>query len=116
MSDIDHTALAAEVAATLDAINAGISTIGTLRTATPTVIGPLVTTVDNGQDVIEAQIDALDADIVTDSFAGIVTGVAAPELWTVLIEQTASVVQLANLLDLHAYVGRARTNLSIAPP
>jgi hypothetical protein len=94
---------------------ATISTIGTLRTASPLILSTLVTVVDDSLTAINAAIGKLDTEIRTDSVAGMVAGTPAPDLWPVLVRQAYDSRQMAVLLNTRAYAARANVNVENAP-
>lgn len=113
---VDSAKVAAMVQASLSAVQAAIAAVpgGDISAATPFQLKPVADAVNAEVAVLQSAIAQYDADIITTSTAGMVTGQPAPTLWPVLLNQVADSVLIAQLLDALGYMQRLAVNLSQA--
>ena len=109
---VDQAAISAQLATSLAAVNAALAAVPDLETATPFELAPIAAAVASEIVVLQNAIDLFDADIITDSVAGIVPGVPAPTLWAPFLSQVSDSQQIAVLLNALGYLQRLATNLA----
>lgn len=109
---VNQSAIATQLQASLATINAALATIGSLATATPFALAPVAAAVTSEIATLEAAIDELDADMVTDSVAGVVSGQPSPVIWPVLLNQGSDSAQISTLMNALGYLQRLASNLS----
>ena len=112
---IDQSALAASLTAQIVAVNAAISTVGTLQGASLTVLSTVIAAVESALPVFDAGIAALDADIDEVNAGGVTTGIPGPAIVAALNTQASEVSQLATLLTARSYLARAGVNIEESP-
>jgi hypothetical protein len=109
---VNQAAISASLATSLAAVNAALSAVPDLSTATPFVLAPIAAAVAAEIATLQSAIDAFDADIITTSVAGVTAGQPAPTQWAVLLNQVSDSQQIAALLNALGYLQRLATNLS----
>jgi hypothetical protein len=109
---VDQTAISAQLATSLAAVNAAVAAVPDLETASPFVLAPIAAAVASEIAVLQSAIDLFDADIITDSVAGIVPGVPAPTLWVPFLNQVSNSAQISTLLNALGYLQRLAANLA----
>ena len=112
---VNQAALAASLTAQIVAVNAAISTVGTLQDASLTVLSTVTATVESALPVFDAGVAALDADIDEVNAGGVTTGLPAPALAAALNTQASEMAQLATLLTARSYLARAGVNIEESP-
>jgi hypothetical protein len=111
---VNQPAISAQLSTSLAAVNAALANVPDLSTATPFALAPVAAAVKAEIAVLQGAIAQFDADIITDSVAGIVSGVPAPTLWPVLLNQASDSAQIAVLLNALGYLQRLAKNLAEA--
>lgn len=111
---VNQTAISAQLATSLAAVNAALAAVPDISTATPFELQPVAAAVTAETATLQAAIALFDADIITTSVAGVVAGQPAPTLWPVLLNQVSDSQQLATLLNALGYLQRLATNLAQA--
>lgn len=111
---IDQAAIAAQLDASLAAVNTALATVGDIATATPFALAPVAAAVAAEITTLQNAVALFDGDIVTTSFAGMIAGNPAPTLWPVLLNQVSDSQQLGTLLNALGYLQRLATNLAQA--
>jgi hypothetical protein len=109
---VNQAAISAQLATSLATVNAALAAVPDLETASPFVLAPIAAAVASEIAVLQNAIDLFDADIITDSVAGIVPGVPAPTLWAPFLNQVSDSAQIAVLLNALGYLQRLATNLA----
>src|SRR5579872_4395253 len=112
---VDQVAIATRITAGITAINAAISTVGTLQGAGVNVLATVSATVQSALPAFDAGISALDADIDETDAGGVAAGLPAPDLIAALLTQASEMQQLATLVAARNYVARAGVNIEEAP-
>jgi hypothetical protein len=110
-----QSSFAAQMTAQIAAVNAVISTIGTLENNPPVILRTLYTAVQNARVPFDAAIAAFDADIDITSVGSVVPGVPAPQLAAALLNQTSDVMQEWQVIIAEAYLVRVAANAFNAP-
>jgi hypothetical protein len=111
---VNQAAISTQLATSLAAVQAALSAVPDIETATPFALQPVVTAVAAEISVLQSAIAQFDADIIVTSVAGVVAGQPAPTLWAVLLNQVSDSQQLATLLNALGYLQRLATNLAQA--
>ena len=111
---VDQAAIAAQLTAGIAAVNAAVSTVGTLQGAGITLLASVAAAVDSALPALEAGIAALDADIDPVNAGGVAAGLSAPDLAALLTTQTSEMQQLATLVTAKAYLARVGANVGEA--
>lgn len=111
---VNSAAISAQLQSMLAAVQASIASVGTLSTATPIVLAPVVSAVNAGIATLQSAIATYDADIITTSIAGMIAGKPAPTLWPFLLAQSDDSNQIAVLLNALGYLQRISKNLAEA--
>lgn len=111
---VNQSAISAQLATSLAAVQAAIAAVPDIETATPFALQPVVAAVSAEIAVLQSAVAQFDADIIVTSFAGIVAGQPAPTLWRVLLNQVSDSQQISTLLNALGYLQRLATNLAQA--
>lgn len=112
---VDQAEIAAQLSAGVAAVNAAISTVGTMEGAGIKVLATVSAAVENALASFDSGIAALEADIDQDEVGGVAAGLAAPELAAALTAQASEMQQLATLVTARAYLARVGVNVEEAP-
>jgi hypothetical protein len=111
---VNQAAISAQLQAAQIAVQTAIANAGTISTATPFALAPVAAAVAAEIATLQNAIAQYDADIITGSVAGMVSGPPAPTLWPVLLAQIADSTQIAVLLNALGYLQRLSSNLAQA--
>lgn len=112
---VDAKSIAAALQASLATVQAAAAGVGDLASATPFQLAPVAAAVNTEISSLQTAIAEFDADIITDSIAGVVpAALPAPNVWPVLLNQAADSVLIAQLLTALGYLQRLALNLSQA--
>jgi hypothetical protein len=109
---VDQASINAQLQASLATVQAAIAAVGDISTASPFALTPVVAAIDAEIATLQDAIDEFDADIITTSVAGVVTGSPAPTIWPVLLSQASDSEQIANLLNALGYLQRLSKNIA----
>lgn len=112
---VDQASIASQITAGIVAVNAAISTVGTLQGAGITVLATVSAAVESALPAFEAGIATLDDDIDEVDVGGVAAGLAAPDLAAALTAQASEMQQLATLVTAKAYLARVGVNIEQAP-
>lgn len=112
---VNQASVGAQMTAQIAAVNAVISTIGTLENSPPVILQTLYAAVQNARAPFDAAIAALDADIDITSVGSVVTGLPPPQLAAALLNQTSDVMQEWQVIIAEAYLTRVGVNAFNAP-
>jgi hypothetical protein len=112
---VDQASIAAQATAGIVAVNAAISTVGTLQGAGITLLSTVTAAVESALPAFQFGIDALDADIDEANAGGVAAGLAPPEMAAALMVQASEMQQLATLVTAKAFLARAGINIEQAP-
>lgn len=112
---VDQTATAAQLTAAIAAVNASISTVGTLQNDSPVVLATVYAAVQSALVPFDNAIAAYDADIDTTTVAGVVAGIPVPQMISTLLVQAGDVAQQAILVVARSFVSRVGINVANAP-
>lgn len=112
---VDQVSIAADLTAKIVAVNAEISTVGTLAVDSPIILSTVFTTVQSALVPFNNAIVAFDADIDITSVGGVITGPAGPVLAADLLNQASDVSQQGILVVARAFLSRVGTNIANAP-
>lgn len=112
---VAQASFASQMTAQIAAVNAVISTIGTLENNPPSILATLYTAVQNARAPFDAAIAAFDADIDMTSVGGVVPGLPAPQLAAALLNQASDVMQEWLVIIAEAYLVRVGANAANAP-
>jgi len=112
---VDFNDYVAQITTQMALVNGSISVVGDLQDATPVVLATIYAAVLNALAPFEAAIAATDADIITTSVGGVVSGQPSPFLSATLLEQTLDVEQQARLIIAASYVTRVGANVFSSP-
>lgn len=104
----------AGLTAAISAVNAAISAVGTLETASPVILGTVYNAVQNARQPFDAAVASLDSGI-NSVIGGVVAGVPAPISAAALIAQQQTVEQEAIILVAEAYLVRTGVNVLNSP-
>lgn len=111
----DQEFIAGELTAAITAVNAAISTVGTLQGAGIRVLASVSAAVDDGLAAFVSGINALDNDINLVDAGGVAAGMTATAMAAALTTQTSEMQQLATLVVAKAYFARVGINVRQAP-
>jgi hypothetical protein len=111
---VNQSTISAQLATSLAAVQAAISAVPDLSTATPFALAPVAAAVAAEIATLQNAVAQFDADIVTTSVAGVTAGQPAPTQWAVLLNQVSDSQQIAALLNALGYLQRLATNLAQA--
>lgn len=111
---VNQVALAATLVNAVNALQDAIAGAGTLAGATLQQLAPVSAAASVAVPVFAAAVAALDADITTQSLAGVVVGTPVPVIVTTLWAQMSEVNQLAVVLNSQAYLNRLAANIKNA--
>jgi hypothetical protein len=109
---VNQSAISAQLATSLAAVNAALAAVPDIETATPFALQPVAAAVQAEIATLQSAIALFDADIIVTSVAGVLPGVPAPTIWPVLLQQISDSAQIAVLLNALGYLQRLATNLS----
>jgi hypothetical protein len=109
---VNQSVISAQLATSLAAVQAAISAVPDLSTATPFALAPVAAAVAAEITTLQSAIDAFDADIITTSVAGVTAGQPAPTQWAVLLNQVSNSAQISTLLNALGYLQRLAANLN----
>lgn len=112
---VAQTTFGAQMTAQITAVNAVISTIGTLENNSPVILATLYTAVQNARVPFDAAIAAFDADIDITSVGSVVPGLPAPQLAAALLNQASDLMQEWQVIVAEAYLVRVGANAFNAP-
>lgn len=112
---VAQTTFGAQMTAQITAVNAVISTIGTLENNSPVILATLYTAVQNARVPFDNAIAAFDADIDTTSVGSVVPGLPAPQLAAALLNQASDLMQEWQVIVAEAYLVRVGANAFNAP-
>lgn len=111
---VNQGAISALLQAALAAVQAAIANAGDISAATPFALAPVATAVAAEIATLQSAIALIDADMITSSVAGVVTGSPAPTIWPVLLNQASDSAQISTLLNALGYLQRLSANLEQA--
>jgi hypothetical protein len=112
---VAQASFATQMTAQIAAVNAVISTIGTLENNPPVILATIYTAVQSARVPFDNAIAAFDADIDGTSVGGVVAGLPAPQLATTLLNQASDVMQEWQVIIAEAYLVRVGANAFNAP-
>ena len=112
---VTQSAFGVQMTASIAAVNAVISTIGTLENSPPVIMATLYTDVQNARVPFDTAIAAFDADIDITSVGSVVPGLPAPQLAAALLNQMSDVMQEWQVIVAEAYLVRVGVNAFNAP-
>jgi hypothetical protein len=112
---VAQASFAAQMTAQIAAVNAVISTIGTLENNPPVILATIYTAVQNARVPFDNAIAAFDGDIDQTSVGGVVPGLPAPQLAATLLNQASDVMQEWQVIIAEAYLVRVGANAFNAP-
>src|SRR5260370_31828746 len=90
---VNQSSFASQMTAQIAAVNAAISTIGTLENNPPVILNTIYTAVQSARVPFDNAIAAFDADIDQTSVGGVVAGLPAPQLAVTLLNQASDVIE-----------------------
>jgi hypothetical protein len=111
---VDQSAVSAQLATSLAAVNAALAAVPDISIATPFALAPVAAAVAAEITTLQNAIAQFDADIIVTSVAGIVPGVPAPTLWPILLNQISDSAQISTLCNALGYLQRLSANLAQA--
>jgi hypothetical protein len=112
---VAQAAFASQMTAQIAAVNAAISTIGTLENNPPVILATIYTAVQSARVPFDNAIAAFDADIDITTVGGVVPGLPAPQLAAILLNQASDVMQEWQVIVAEAYLVRVGANAFNAP-
>lgn len=112
---VNQVSLASQMTASIGAVNAVISTIGTLENNPPVILATIYTAVQNARVPFDAAIAAFEADIDMTSVGSVVPAIPAPQLATALLNQASDLMQEWQVIIAEAYLVRVGANAFNAP-
>jgi hypothetical protein len=111
---VNQLPLASAMAAAIAKVQAAVTAAGNLDAASLTELAPVKVALTSALPTVAAAVSALDADIPTATFAGMVAGNPVPALVLSLQTYTNEVQQLGLALYVQAYLSRLNANINAA--
>jgi hypothetical protein len=107
---VNQTSFATQMTAAISAVNAVISTVGSLENDSPIIVQTIFSSVQSNRVPFDKAIAAFDADIDITSVGSVVVGKPAPVLATALLNQASDVMQEWQVIIAEAYLIRVGQN------
>jgi hypothetical protein len=101
--------------AAISAVNAAITTVGTLETASPVVLNTVYQAVQNARAPFDSALAALDSSIDMVNIGSVAAGVLGHVSAPLLLAQQQAVEQEAIILVAEAYLVRVGANVFNSP-
>ena len=105
----------AGLTAAISAVNAAISVVGTLESASPVVLSTVYQAVQNARAPFDNALASMDSSINMSAIGGVVAGSPAVASAAALLAQQQDVEQEAIILVAEAFLVRAGVNVLNAP-
>lgn len=112
---VAQNAYATQMTSAIAAVNAVLSTVGTMQYDSPIVLNTVYVAIQNARAPFDAAFQAFEADIDQTSVGGVVTGQPPPLMIAALLNQASDLNQEYNVIVAEAYLLRAGQNITLAP-